>query len=408
MKYPLNRLFIILIITFLLTILFLPESMYLTDASDKILWITSIREAGLSNTFNYSFINYFPISIYIFALFGTFFPGLEYLSMNIYKLKIFMLLFDYLTVALIAWFIKEKKYSPFYSLFILLNPAYLYNSLLWGQNESVYIFFIILAFILTLNNKPAWAIFAFVFSFFTKLQAIVFLPGLVLLLLPIFIKDKKQIFVSIGSAVLAFIIINLPFLSTLHLMFNNVLGSVDLFPHVSLNAFNIWRLIFYADSNLISDQNMFWVLSYKQWGILMFCIVSFIILFPSLVDILRIIKKKLSFSNEFIGNFFLAQAMVSFAFFELLTQMHERYLQPTIVLLGLAYIFKRGKGLLIYYISVSILFLINLEKVLMFFDPDKIILQFMPSRWVSAAMMIVFIWGILEIYRQRKFNVISS
>jgi len=390
---------ILIFLLCILTILFPFEHGHKNDLGSFYEWIWYMRDVGLTNIYQFKDVNYFPFFLYILALFGLFFPNSINLIENIYRIKSLLVVFDYATIGVVVWLLKKVKIKPWYSLMILLNPAYLYNSLFWGQIESIYIFFVISAFIAGINKKPLLAIVCYVFAFYTKMQAIVFLPGIVLLLLPGMYRTPKKIIWAGITLVATNIIVVLPFIANLSSMYSNVLKSVDFFPFLTVNATNIWNIIFLNNSRNISDTLYFGIFTYRTWGILLFCIASIMILIPIFLNTLKIRKKKLNLTKKYIGDFFLANAMVSFAFYALCTQMHERYLQPTIILLGLAYIFKRGKSLLALYILTSIGFVLNLEKVLTYLDTQQVFMQFIPSPLIACFMMALFVWGIVEIYK---------
>ena len=100
--------------------------------------------------------------------------------------KILSTLCDYLLAgfsAQIIWNLSDKNkiYSSLTYALILCFPMVFLNSAMWGQIDSVYVLFCIIAFYCTLKKKYTWCWIAFGVAISIKLQAIFLLPLLVCL-----------------------------------------------------------------------------------------------------------------------------------------------------------------------------------------------------------------------------------
>lgn len=104
----------------------------------------------------------------------------------LYAIKTLSVIFDFSSAFLIFWMMKFtlKKSDALTLLAVFLAlfvPQILLNSAFWGQCDSIYSFFIVLAVFLILQKKPLWSAVAFGVSFAFKLQSVFFLPVLLLL-----------------------------------------------------------------------------------------------------------------------------------------------------------------------------------------------------------------------------------
>jgi len=152
---------------------------------------------------------------------------------------------------------------------------------------------------------------------------------------------------------------SLGFVALLILLFNyfsggNLLDSftkvVGRYTMLSLNAFNVWWIIYGAESWNIADTQKFGFLTYRQVSEIIF-----IILFIPIA--IRIVKEKV-----ISDKIFLYSALTYLMFFMFLTEMHERYLYLAVAFLTIfVLVDKKYKN--IYYL-LSATFIVNLILVL--------------------------------------------
>lgn len=401
LKRRLINFYLSLLILALLCLLFLPKTGLGGDLEYWIRWTNWIKEFGLQNIYEMQEVNYFPVYLYMLKLFGDLVTEPVSLRENIYYIKYLILLFDFGAVFLSGTFFYTRKLSPYWGYLLLFNPAFFFNSLFWGQIESLYIFFSIGAIFSALNRKPYLSTVFFVLALFSKLQAIVFLPGLLILIWPQLSQRHLGWLKELLTSFVTFALLTVPFWGSLQKMFTNVLRSVDMFPVISAGALNFWVLLLGGGNMALYDSTSFIIFPYKIWGIALFGITITICLLPVVADYSA--KEKLK--NEFIALFMLANAIIALAFFYFMTQAHERYMQPAIILLGITFVFKPSRSLLGLYLITSIGFVLNLMKIGRLFSGIDYSLPVFGSRPIALLFGIALVWGVLEIYRGRKIRL---
>lgn len=302
---------------FRLILSFLPS--FQIDMRTFIAW--GERMANLGPVEFYSkdiFTNYLPGYLYVLWFFGEIRNLIQIpLNSQIYEviLKIPANLADLGIGVLIFKILKNytgRKIALISSVFYIANPAIIFNSAVWGQNDSVFTFFLLLsALFLTKMQNPVAASLAFAASFLIKPQAVALLP-----VFGFFLFKKFQVRLFLRSLVLGLLLIfliSLPFFSKqpvlgLLNMFSQMAGE---FPYTSLFAYNFWWVI----GGWKNDLNLIFGIPAQIWGILLWVASQILILFWL-------------FKNHSKENFYLAATISLLSFFVLPTRVHERYLFP--------------------------------------------------------------------------------
>ncbi len=352
--------FLFFILSFVAFCFVVPDSGY-----DKYFWISwskDIAENGLGNIYSNPEVNNFPLVLYLLKAYTLFFSADTIDVFSINYLKCFVIIFDFATLAVVISLLKKNSFNLLLCLVFLLNPAFWYNTVIWGQVDSIHTFFVFVSVLFAFNKKPLLALVFMLLALNTKVQAVVFLP-MILILVFNTEGQRKQSYteVIISLVVVAGIqfVIILPFIisgnfqQTIYSLINS---SVDFYPTLSRNAYNFWHLVF-ADPLNTSDQITF-LFPLKLWGIIL------LVLFYGVVLSLFMKCKKV------LAEIFLVFALISLGFFFFNTQMHERYVHPVVLFAGLYAIFS--KRYLILIIS-SLAYLLNLEAVmqmLSYFDDE--------------------------------------
>jgi Gpi18-like mannosyltransferase len=347
--------FLFFILSFVAFCFVVPDSGY-----DKYFWISwskGIAEHGLGSIYSNPEVNNFPLLLYLLKAFTLFFSADTIDVFSINYLKCFVLVFDFATLAIVVSLLKKHNINLLLCLVLVFNPAFWYNTIIWGQVDTIHTFFVFVSVLLAVNKKPLPALIFMLLAVNTKVQAVVFLPVILFLVFPtetLRAQRFSKIILSLLLLVLIQVVIFLPFIisgnftQTIHSLLNS---SVDFYPTVSRNAYNLWYL-FFTDPLNTSDQLTF-LISLKSWGIILF------VLFYALVVFLFLKSKK------GLSEIFLVIALVSLGFFFLSTQMHERYVHPVVVFAGLYAVFS--KRYLVFIIS-SLAYLLNLEAVMQMFS----------------------------------------
>ena len=391
--------FLFFILSFVAFCFVVPDSGY-----DKYFWISwskAIAERGLGSIYSNPEVNNFPLVLYLLKAFTLFFSADTIDVFSINYLKCFAIVFDFATLAVVVSLLKKNNINPLLCLVFLFNPAFWYNTVIWGQVDSIHTFFVFVSVLFAINKQPLTALVFMLLAVNTKLQAVVFLP-MILILVFNTEGQRKQSYteVIISLAVLAGleVMLFLPFIisgnfsQTIHSLINS---SVDFYPTLSRNAYNFWHLI-YSDPLNTSDQMTF-LLPLKLWGIIL------LVLFYAAVLFLFMKSKK------GLPQIFLAFTLISLGFFFFNTQMHERYVHPVVLFAGLYAIFSKR-----YYIFIisSFAYLLNLEAVmqmLSYFDDEVFGFIIHYKTWfifnpvlISLLFLSAIVVGIIDLRRITK------
>ena len=181
----------------------------------------------------------------------------------------------------------------------------------------------------------------------------------------------------------------LPFLLQGHgeLIFNAVKG-VDQYPWVSMNAYNLWY--YFVDHPMeTQDTIKFAGLTYKNWGLLMFCGFSALVLGPFLKDIWNHWKadKEPAYLVERIC---LTSGLVMIGFFYFNTQMHERYGHAAMLFFA-CYGYISGRYWLFFLLSIA--YVLNLEDVLMWLHLKNYSILLLQPWFISTLWLVTMVLG---------------
>lgn len=391
--------FLFFIVSFIAFCFVVPDSGY-----DKYFWISwskGIAEHGLGSIYSNPEVNNFPLVLYLLKAFTLFFSADAIDVFSINYLKCFVIIFDFAALAVVVSLLKKHNINLLWFLVLLFNPAFWYNTIIWGQVDSIHTFFVFVSVLFVINKKPLPALVFIMLAVNTKVQAVVFLPVILLLVFTTKALSSIRFTKAILSvAVLAGIqlIIFLPFIvsgnfgQTIHSLINS---SIDFYPTVSRNAYNVWHLLF--EDPLNTSDKMLFLLPLKWWGGLFF------VLFYALVVFLFLKSKK------GLSEIFLLLALISLGFFYFNTQMHERYVHAVVLFAGLYAVFSKRYWV---FIISSLAYLLNLEAVmqmLSYFDDEvlgfviqyKSLLVFNPV-FISLLFLSAIIIGLIDLRRKES------
>jgi Gpi18-like mannosyltransferase len=143
-------------------------------------WYDFIQTHGGFAALKYNFSNYNPPYLYLLAL-TTFLPIPKLIA-----IKTVSVVFDGV-LGLFAYLILSVRYRRSYAaiigvLVILFAPTIFIDSAAWGQSDAIYTAFCLGSLYFLLKERPAWAYVFFGLAISFKLQAIFFLPVLLILL----------------------------------------------------------------------------------------------------------------------------------------------------------------------------------------------------------------------------------
>jgi len=369
-------------------------------------WTEVISSRGISHGYDNG-ANYMPLFMYFLWIIQFLMGGMMRFYQELYFFKGFILLFDFGAVLIFLFTLFTDRNRQSYFLALFLNIALLYNTLLWGQVDAVYTLFAIVAIYAAAKNKPIIALVFFILSVNSKLQGIVFLP-LVILLLAQYYKEKKFIKNAVLGIIVALVVqllILMPFIlsGTVNKVWFTITHSVGYYPAISMNAFNIWMFFFPKYHHLqlmkVSNLGTFMGITYKLWGLLMFCISSAFVLFPYFIQLFTIQKNKKLLHWDTVV---LAATLLGLLFFYCNTEMHERYVHPAVIM-GLAVTLYFRQYLL--YCLLSVAYFANLEKNLHYLGLHNYETVFFNHIFIAALWSIVLAFFAILYYRQIKVAI---
>lgn len=379
---------------------------------DKYFWITWTQQLltdGLGSIYTNPDVNNHPLVLYVLKLFSRFFAAPEsitYTSVN--WLKAMVLPFDLFTLLIVVHILKRTGRPLWGVMVFFMNPAFWYNTVVWGQVDTIHTFFVLGALLFAERGLWRWAGVALLIAINFKLQAIIFTPLVLVFIMP-FIRQRGwkaasvQLFILAGVQMLVF----LPFWTagklpeTIHALTTR---SIDHFPVLSRNAYNFWHFVV-EDPYEYPDSKRVLGIPLKIWGIAQFWAASAMVMMPMVLAVANGAFDNLK-RSERLGTIFQVAALVTLAFFLFNTQMHERYVHPAVLFSGL-FALLTGRGMVFGLISVG--YLLNMEAVmryLRYFDErwlgfsieyDRILL-FNP-KFVASIFAVAFLFGAVEFYR---------
>lgn len=180
---------------------------------------------------------------------------------DLYETKALSVIFDYLC----AWIImkiaigKRKIMSPWGLAIwtvVLLSPISFLNSAFWSQCDSIYTTFCILCFYYLLNEKPVPAMIFYGIAFAMKLQALFFLPFLLIY----YVASRKISILNFLIIPVVFIVMVLPAIiagRSISDTFGIYFAQTNLYHDLTVACPNIYNII-------SGDYDMF-----KNMGILL-------------------------------------------------------------------------------------------------------------------------------------------
>lgn len=312
-------------------------------------WSERLQQFGFSNFYTTAErTDYLPGYLYILYFLG-FIKNYFHLNdvSSLYLLKLPGIFSEILLAAIIYLVLlkfRGLRTARLGLLFICLNPAFIFNSAIWGQVDSLLTLFLLLTITaLSMNRLFLTGIF-FGASLLLKPQALSILPVLFLNIICNFSASRfLKIFLITCLFILTF---SLPFFGS-HVVtgfLTHLQNTANEYPYNSLSAYNLWGIFGFW----IEDSHRFLGMTYYHWGIFFYLIFWVIIL-------LVYLKKNY--------NLYIMTTLATLSFYYLPTRVHERYLYPALVFLFLCSLILKNRTLIILALVLSFLHFINLLHV---------------------------------------------
>lgn len=375
-QYPL---ILTLLIGFLIRLLLTPIQGFKFDVDTWFGWSQRLNEVGFMNFYSDSiWTGYTPGFLYVLYFLGLIKDLFQITDAQFYIfLKLPAILAEIITALLVYWIIpiKYKLWRKIALVFILFNPAFIFNSSIFGQFDGLFSSILLLTIYFLVKNKYYSASFFWGLAFLLKPQAILVLP----IFLFYFLKNysfRKIILMSV-IAISTVVIGFLPFFPN-----NFILGPIMLianllnyYPYTSIFAYNIWGL----QGFWVEDSILFLNTTYQSWGYLFF------ILYVAFVSFVGI-KRKISLYSMTV--------LFSLGSFFLITRMHERYLYPSLVFLIIVSCARRSPQLLMLTGILTLIHFLDLYYVYIYYNQFYLKLPeilYIPNIYNFAANNIPFI-----------------
>lgn len=342
-----------LLIGFLIRLLLTPIQGFKYDVDTWFSWAQRLNEVGFANFYSDAiWTGYTPGFLYIISFLGYLRNFFQINDPAFYILLKLPSIIAEIILGFIIYKIIPAKYILWRKLsliLIIISPAFIFNSAIFGQFDGLFSLFLIVTIQLLTKYKPFRATIFWSIALLLKPQA--------LLLLPVFmfyvIKNRsfKTAILMFCTSILIVFIGFLPFFPI-----NPVFGPIQLvtnlldhYPYNSIFAYNFWGIFGFW----LSDSNTYLNITYQYWGYIFFAFYLCYIFFYGL-------RKNLSFYS--------ITTLVSLGSFFLVTRMHERYLYPSLIFLIVISSLKKSRLLLGLTATLILIHFLDLYYVYIYYN----------------------------------------
>jgi Gpi18-like mannosyltransferase len=335
---------------------------YPNDTLHFLLWGEVMTRGGPSHIYDRQFdCRYLPG--YLYALWAFVAParllyfGREVTDASTAALKVIVRIPPsiadfFLALVMFAWLttISGARRGIGAVMLFALNPALLFTSVIWGQNDSVLALPVAAALLLAWQGNFALAAAAAALALMVKLQALIVLPILGIWIL---LHGRVRDWIMATLASLATVIVVFaPFQigKPWNFLASVMASSADYFPYTSMNAFNLMAMIF---GLRVRDSTPLLGISAFHLGLA---------LLSALYLLAILIVWRVATARTLLYAAFLAYL----GFFVLPARIHERYLYFALALL--TPLALDSWATLTMYAALTLTFLVNQYVTLRFLD----------------------------------------
>jgi hypothetical protein len=342
-----------LAVAIVIRILLLPTDGLRGDLDQFVLWVHGLATEPFGNAYDQN-LSFPPVMVYVWGVLAAIEPAFRTVTEGAEPairaiMKTPASLADLALGLLVVWELRARpRWAVVAGLGILLHPAVFYVSAWWGQYESIFVLWGLIAFMLAVRGHSLAAAGMLAVALMTKPQA---LPFLVPFAAWFVARDGWVGAVKaalVGLAVIA--LLWAPFLAAGGPAgYARNLGEYqgDIFAILSLRAWNVWGLVqellaggaFVSDQTAILGPITFRHIGYAVAGILEVAVFLAVLRSPT--------RQTLTLGLA-------AAVLVAFMF---LTTMHERYAFGALVFLALLVAERR---MLVLWVVFGIAFTLNL------------------------------------------------
>jgi hypothetical protein len=323
------------------------------DLDQFVLWVHGLAVGPFSHAYDQD-LSFPPVMAYIWGALAALEPAFRTVTTSADPairaiMKAPASLADLFLGALIAWHLRSTpRWAIAGALLVLLHPAVIDVSAWWGQYESIYVVFGVLAFVLAVRGHSLFAAAALGVAVMTKPQALPFLVPFAAWFLARDGWVGAGRAALVGAAVIA--LLWLPFIPAGGI--GNYAGNLahyqgDVFAILSLRAWNLWWLVqeLLAGGSFVSDKSA--VLGPITLGQL-----GYGLALLGEVAVFALVYRAGTARSLAFG--LATSVLVAFC---LLTTMHERYAYGVLAFLPLAFPDRRA---FLLAVAFGVVFTLNL------------------------------------------------
>ncbi len=292
-------------------------------------WMNTVGKYGLGDVYAHGdLVNYPP---FLLALLGIYGEILSFFNIHVdaagVLIRIPSILFEIMAIIIFAIASKRIGNSIIRAAlvtFFALSPAFIVDGTVWGQVDMLHSILMVSSLLL-LMSKPTWSGVIYAVALLAKFQSIVIAPVFAMYFLKV-IWEKRE-WKQLSKFVIGFCIPLLLFsvYFAAHGTFSTMLkqaylNAVGTFPTVTVYAMNIWYYAIGTSPDTLDTIQILPHITLKTVGLILLSIATALtclyVFFHRQMNTPVLLK---------------AATFISFAFFMLPTQMHERYSFPALV-----------------------------------------------------------------------------
>ena len=373
-----------LLLAVVLRLVLLPTDGFRGDLDEFVKWVHGLVTQPFGRAYDQN-LTFPPVMVYIWGLLGALEPAFRTMTdaadpVVRAVMKTPASLADLAIGLLVAWELRGRpRWAVVAGLGILLHPAFIDVSAWWGQYESIYVLFGLIAYMLAVrgHSLPAAAVLAL--ALMTKPQAIPFLVPFAAWFLARGGVRGAALAGIVGAAVVA--LLWLPFLAD-----GGVAGYArslnehqgETFAILSLRAWNVWWLFqeAFAGGQFVLDQTaIIGPLTFRHLGLLV----------AGLLELVVFLAVYRCPTRRTLALGLAAAVLVAFTF---LTTMHERYVFGALVFLVLLIPERRMRAL---WLAFGVVLTLNLLAAIPPSDQIRALLPISGPLGIAGSLVMIAI-----------------
>ncbi|MEJ9115547.1 hypothetical protein LAV76_22515 [Bacillus paramobilis] len=292
-------------------------------------WMNTVGKYGLGDVYAHGdLVNYPPFFLALLGIYGDILSFFNtYVEAAGVLIRVPSIVFEVVAIIIFAIVSKRMDNSIVRAAlvtFFAFSPAVIVDGTIWGQVDMLHSILMVSS-ILLLMSKPTWSGAIYAIALLAKFQSIVIAPVFAMYFLKIIWEQKegKQLTKFVMGFCIPLLIFGLYFATHgtfITMLKQAYLNAVGTFPTVTVFAMNIWYYAIGTDPNTVDTIQILPHITLKTVGLILLSIAAALtclyVFFHRHMNTAVLLK---------------AATFISFAFFMLPTQMHERYAFPALV-----------------------------------------------------------------------------